>query len=79
MITVKADSRRRVQLPDAKLGQIFAYQDNGDDTITLIKVKAERKEPFPPGSLLKYMDEWNKDMAPVARKMKIPPSPEDWE
>jgi hypothetical protein len=55
MVTVKADNRRRVQLPDAKPGEIFAYQDNGDNTITLIKVKAERKEPFPKGSLLKYM------------------------
>lgn len=55
MITVKADNRRRVQLPDVKPGQVFAFQDNGDDTITLIKVKAERKEPFPRGSLLKYL------------------------
>lgn len=54
MVTVKADNRRRVQLPDVKPGQVFAVRDNGDDTITLTKVKAERKEPFPRGSLLKY-------------------------
>ena len=72
MVTVKADNRRRVQLPDAKPGEIFAYQDNGDDTFTLIKVKAERKEPFPRGSLLKQVDDWNREMAPVARKMKVP-------
>ncbi len=54
MVTIKADNRRRVQLPDIKPGQIFAVQDNGDNTITLTKVKAERAEAFPKGSLKKY-------------------------
>jgi len=48
------DSRKRVRLPDAKPGQLYDYQNHGDGTITLTVVKAERKQPFPPGSLLKY-------------------------
>jgi hypothetical protein len=51
MVTLKADNRRRVQLPDAKPGQIFAYTPNGDGTVTLTLVKAEAAEPFPEGSL----------------------------
>ncbi|HZQ48523.1 MAG TPA: hypothetical protein VFC07_16015 [Verrucomicrobiae bacterium] len=54
MVTVKADNQRRVQLPDIKAGQIFALENHGDGTITLTVVKAETKEPFPKGSLLKY-------------------------
>jgi hypothetical protein len=79
MVTLKADNRRRVQLPDAKPGQVFAYTPNGDGTATLTLVRAEAKEPFPKGSLIKYVDEWNKEFAPVARKMKIPAPPEDWD
>jgi hypothetical protein len=74
MVTVKADNRRRVQLPDVKPGQIFAVQDNGDDTITLTRVKAERKEPFPPGSLHKLVDEMNREWAGVKPNV---PEPED--
>jgi hypothetical protein len=53
--TLTADDRRRVQLPDAKPGQVFAYQNNGDGSLTLIEVKAEGQEPFPPGSLARYL------------------------
>jgi hypothetical protein len=79
MVTVKADNRRRVQLPDVKPGQIFSLDNHGDGTITLTVVKAERKEPFPPGSLVKYVDDWNKEMAPIARKLKVPAPPKDWD
>ena len=78
MVTVKADNRRRVQLPDVKPGQIFAVQDNGDDTITLTKVKAAAKEPFPPGSLVKEVDRMNREWADTAGKMPIPPLPEGY-
>jgi hypothetical protein len=54
MQTVKADSKRRVRLPDAKPQQVFAYSNNGDGSFTLTLVKAERKPAFPRGSLLKY-------------------------
>jgi hypothetical protein len=39
---------------DAKPHQVFAYANNGDGSITLTEVKAERKARFPRGSLLKY-------------------------
>ena len=53
--TLKTDQRRRIQLPDAKPGQVFAYENHGDGSITLTAVKVERKEAFPRGSLLKYI------------------------
>jgi hypothetical protein len=39
MVTLKADNRRRVQLPGAKPGQVFAYVDEGNGRVTLILVK----------------------------------------
>lgn len=54
MQTVKADSNKRVRIPDAKPQQVFAYANNGDGSFTLTVVKAGRKPAFPRGSLLKY-------------------------
>lgn len=54
MHTLVTDKQQRVRLPDAKPGQVFAYVDNGNGSITLTQVKAETAEPFPPGSLLKF-------------------------
>lgn len=54
MHTLVADDKKRVRIPDAKPGQVFAYEKDGK-TITLSEVvKKKTKEPFPPGSLLKY-------------------------
>jgi hypothetical protein len=78
MVTVKADDRRRVQLPNIKPGQVLAVDDHGDGSITLTVVKPHRKEPFPKGSLVKYVDEWNKEWADAAGKMPVPPLPEDF-
>jgi hypothetical protein len=55
MKTVTVDGNKRVRIPNVKPGQIFAYDNHGDGTITLTEVKAERKERFPRGSLLKYI------------------------
>ncbi|HZV32982.1 MAG TPA: hypothetical protein VFB72_00265, partial [Verrucomicrobiae bacterium] len=44
MITVKADDKRRVVLPDIKPGQIFAFTPNPDGTITLSPVKAVKRK-----------------------------------
>jgi hypothetical protein len=54
MHTVVADKWKRVHIPDAAPKQLFAYTNNGDGTRTLTEVKAEVKERFPRGSLLKY-------------------------
>jgi hypothetical protein len=50
--TLTVDDQKRIRIPDAKPRQVFAYANNGDGTLTL--VKAEASEPFPRGSLLKY-------------------------
>ena len=54
MKTLTVDSAKRVRIPDAKPGQVFAYENGGDGSITLIPVKANVKERFPKGSLTKY-------------------------
>jgi hypothetical protein len=54
MKTLTVDDKLRIRLPHAKPRQVFAYTPNQDGTITLIPVKASRKDMFPRGSLLKY-------------------------
>ena len=54
MTTVKVDDRKRVRIPDAEPGQIFAYIDNGNGSFTLMPVQTEGTERFPRGSLLKH-------------------------
>jgi hypothetical protein len=53
--TTKVDDKKRVRLPDAKPGQVFAYEIKLDGSVYLIPVKAERKQRFPRGSLVKLM------------------------
>jgi hypothetical protein len=66
--TITADSTQRVRIPDAKPGQVFAYNHNGDGSVTLTPVKDEAKEPFPEGSL-KYLvtEESNAEMLAIHR------------
>ncbi len=55
MRTVTADRQKRVRIATAKPGQVFAVEPGPEEgSITLTPVRAERKEMFPPGSLLKY-------------------------
>jgi hypothetical protein len=79
MITLKADDRSRVKLPGIKPGQVFAFEDQGNGVRVLTEVKKAVREAFPRGSLLKYVDEWNKEFAPIVKKMKVPPPPKDWD
>ncbi|MGA9453489.1 MAG: hypothetical protein WBW41_19355 [Verrucomicrobiia bacterium] len=55
MKTLTVDAHKRIRIPDAKPSQVFACENNGDGRLTLTLVKAEAKEPFPPGSLAKYV------------------------
>lgn len=55
MKTLTVDDQKRIRIPDAKPRTVFAYQNNGDGSITLTEVTAEAKERFPRGSLLKYL------------------------
>gem|GEM_PF-3205005 len=43
MITVKADNRRRVQIPGIKAGQVFALEDEGGKVTLTPLQKAEPK------------------------------------
>jgi len=53
--TLTVDDQKRIRIPDATPRTKFAYENNSDGTITLTPVKAEAKEPFPRGSLVKYL------------------------
>ena len=55
MKTLTVDDHKRIRIPDAKPRTKFAYENHGDGTITLTEVRAEAKEPYPPGSLAKYV------------------------
>jgi len=53
--TLKAGPKQRVRLPEAKPGQVFAYEKQGEGRFVLtLVVKTEAKPRFPRGSLLKY-------------------------
>ncbi len=39
MITTKADNQKRVLVPQAKPGQVYAVRENGDGSFTLTVVK----------------------------------------
>ena len=55
MKTLTVDDQKRIRIPDAKPRQVFAYSLNGDGTITLTQVRADARERFPKGSLVKYL------------------------
>ena len=54
MKTLTVDAQKRVRIPDAKPRHVFAYENHGDGIITLTAVRAQSKERFSRGSLLKY-------------------------
>jgi hypothetical protein len=55
MHTLKVDAKRRVRIPLARPGQVYSFEDKGNGTFVFMLCKAEAKEPFPPGSLKKYV------------------------
>ena len=44
--TITADKAKRVIIPDAKPGQVFAYISNVDGSITLTPIETADKEAF---------------------------------
>lgn len=63
MKTLIVDDQKRVRIPDAKPRQVFAYENHGGGRVTLTLIKADAQEPFPPGSLKKYVTaERNKEL-----------------
>jgi hypothetical protein len=75
--TATVDDKKRVRLACTKPGQVLAVTENADGSITLTPVKADVKEPFPRGSLVKAAEDWNREWAPLARTVKVPPPPKD--
>jgi hypothetical protein len=66
MKTLRVDNQKRIRIPDAKPRQVFTYEINRDGTITLREVKVEMREPFPPGSLKRYVTaERNKELLEI--------------
>ena len=55
MKTLTVDAHKRIRIPDAKPKQVFAYENEGNGRLVLTVVRAETQEPFPPGSLKKYI------------------------
>jgi len=53
--TLKVDARKRIRLPDVRPSQVLSYQNNGDGSFVLRVIKEHVPEPFPRGSLLKYI------------------------
>jgi hypothetical protein len=53
--TLTVDDYQRIRLPNVKPRTRFAYENRGDGTITLTQVTKRGKEPFPRGSLAKYL------------------------
>jgi hypothetical protein len=53
--TLKVDPQKRIRIPDAIPGQVFAYENKGNGSLTLTIVRVETHEPFPRGSLTRYL------------------------
>ena len=72
MKTVTVDDQQRIRMPDAKPRQVFAYENHGDGQVTLTLMSAASKEPFPKGSLRKYVTaESNAELAVLARSSSL--------
>lgn len=68
--TLTVDDQKRIRIPDAKPRQVFAYENHGDGHVTLTLVKAG--EPFPRGSLRKYITgENNEELSILARSSSL--------
>lgn len=51
--TLTVDDKKRVRIPDATTGDVYAYENHGDGTLVLTKMTTHVAEPFPKGSLLR--------------------------
>ncbi len=55
MKTLTVDDQKRIRIPDAKPRQVFSYEPEADGSIRLVPVKSAAEEPFPIGSLKKFV------------------------
>ena len=68
LTTLTVDAKKRVRLPDAKPGQVFSVEGTSEAGFTLIPVKVDSSEPFPPGSLLKYFTDERDELETILAK-----------
>ena len=72
MKTLTVDDQQRIRMPDAKPRQVFAYENHGDGHVTLTLVEAANRDPFPKGSLRKYLTaESNEELAVLAKSSSL--------
>lgn len=64
MVTLKADNRRRVQLPEAKPGQVFIYEKDVSGTIITLQLVKKIETPV---EVLDLEDLNTKTLAPRVR------------
>jgi hypothetical protein len=72
MVTLKADNRSRVKLPDAKPGQVFIYESSGKDQFVLTLVKKREPEPVREVKLIKGENglyRWPDDARPTREEL----------
>ncbi len=67
MKTLTVDAHKRIRIPDARPRQVFAYENHGNGTLTLTEVKTKAQEPFPPGYDFGITDEFNRELAALAK------------
>jgi hypothetical protein len=72
MKTLVVDAKNRIRLPHAQPRQVFAYEPEADGVIRLLPVKVETEEPFPRGSLVKFLTpEHNAEIALLAKSSSL--------
>jgi len=68
MTTATVDDRKRVQLPDAKPGQVVSIEPGPNGGWTVCPIPPEASEPFPPGSLLEYFTKERDELETILAK-----------
>ena len=79
--TVTVDDRKRIRLPSAKPGQVFALEDSPDGGVTLTPVKAVASrskrvtnvDPLPDEVLAEYYSRPERDEPGIERWIKAQP------
>lgn len=71
------DDEGRIRIPGALPGQVLSVEPTPIGGWELVPVKAQRKDPFPPGSLLKYITpEYNRECMTLLKGCVGPPPEE---
>jgi hypothetical protein len=77
MKTLTVDDQKRIRIPDAKPRTKFAYENNGDGTITLTEIRAKARAAFQRRSLLNYLTPRKDKAQPTSARPKSRLTKED--